>query len=287
MGVIIRWRLPDTSEATYTHTYIYRATSATGTFTNIASQVVTDNTYFDASGDSSNWYKIRYYTGSVWSSYSAAMQGGTFYGYCNTDDIRLLAGVPTTVTDSQLYDLQYFAQAQLNRDLGVEIKDEKIGYISEEKDNDINGVNIVYYVRKPRIGDYNDDGQITNSDISMYSIDGEGTRASVGISAVSDEEIGKFTVSAALDSSKDYYVSYRSTPVCVDPPNYLIRQACAYLVGSYAYSKLDIRETQGFRVGKVSVTKQLPASRKLLEQYNNTLYKVKSIVYKSVAEDII
>jgi len=289
MGAIIRWRIPDTSEATYTHAYIYRSDSASGTYTNIASQSISDNTYFDVNGDSSKWYKVRFYdnVNDAWSSYSSAMQGGEFYGYCSIDDIRLLTGIPTTVTDSQLYDLQYFAQAQLNRDIGVEIKDEKIEYISLEKDNDIDGSNTTYYVKYPRIGDYNDDGKVSVEDIEMYSIDSEGTRETVTISSIDDEEIGKFTVSEAPTTDKEYYISYRSVPVCVDPPNYLVRQACAYLVGAYAYSKLDVREIQAFRVGKVAVSKQMPASRKLMELYNNTLFKIKSISYKAEADDII
>ena len=289
MGAIIRWRIPDTSEATYDYAYIYRASSSDGTYTNIASQTISDNTYFDVNGSSDYWYKIRFYDSinDVWSDYSVAMQGGDFYGYCNVDDIRLLTGIPTTVTDSQLYDLLYFAQAQVNRDIGVEIKDEKIEYIDNEKDNDIDGSNTTYYVKYPRIGDYDDDGRVTTTDIDMYSLDSDGVRATVSLSSIDDEEIGKFTVSEAPTTDKEYYISYRSVPVCVDPPNYLVRQATAYLVGAYAYSKLDIRDIQAFRVGKVSITRQQPASRKLMDRYNGTLYKIKSISYQASADNII
>mgnify|MGYP000262269338 CR=1 FL=1 len=63
MGVKLIWEVPD-SEATYDKVYIYRATSKDGTYTQIASQSITDNTYYDMTGSTSHWYKIRFYDGT-------------------------------------------------------------------------------------------------------------------------------------------------------------------------------------------------------------------------------
>jgi hypothetical protein len=203
------------------------------------------------------------------------MQGGDFYGYCSADDVRLLAGVPTAVTDSQVYDLMFFAQAQLNRDIGVEWIDEEVIAIDDEKENEIDGTNTTYYARRPWIGDYNDDGRVTVADISAFRIDGNSTRYAVTVASIDDAQIGKFTVSPVIDSGNRLFIRYRSFPVCVDPPNRLIRQACAYLTASYSFSKQDIRQAQSFRVGKVAVTRQAPAYTQLLEMYDKTLYKIK------------
>lgn len=278
VGIILRWRIPDTSQVSYDKVYIYYSTSQSGAYSELANQAVTDNTYFHLAGSSTLWYKIRFYD-SVnlgWSDWSAPMQGGDFYGYCCADDVRLLAGVPTAVTDSQIYDLMFYAQAQLNRDIGIEWRDEEVLPIDNEKENEIDGVNTTYYVRRPWIGDYNDDGRVTTADISAYRIDGESVRYAVSIASIADAEIGKFTVTTAVPNGSNFFVRYRTFPVCVDPPNRLIRMACAYLTAAYSYSKQDIRQAQSFRVGKVAVTRQAPAYDKLLGMYNRTLYAIKN-----------
>jgi len=289
MGAILRWKIPDTSEVSFDRTYIYRATSKTGTYTQVAYQSISDNTYFDPDGSSAYWYKIRFYstTDDVWSDYSEPIQGGDFKTYATIEDIRLLAGVPSSVTDSQLYDLLTFAQARVNRDVGVKIEDEKVEYISKEKENDIDGENTTFYVKHPYIGDYNDDGIVNASDIYAYTIDSDGNRETIQVASIDNAKIGKFTVATAPTADKEFYICYRSFPVQVDPPDPLIRQATAYLTGAYAYMKLDIRDTQAFRVGKVAVTRQMPAAQRLMELYHDTLYKIKSIAYKAEADDII
>lgn len=289
MGAILRWKIPDTSETTYDRVYIYRATSQTGNYTQLGYQSISDNTYFDPDGSSSYWYKIAFYSTSddVWSDFSEPIQGGDFKTYATVEDIRLLAGVPSSVTDSQLYDLLTFAQARVNRDICVKIEDELVEYISKEKENDIDGENTTFYVKHPYISDYNDDGIVNTNDIYAYTIDSDGVRETVEIASIDDAKIGKFTVATAPTSDKEFYVCYRSSPVQMDPPDYLLRQATAYLTGAYAYMKLDIRDTQSFRVGKVAVTRQLPAAQRLMELYNQTLYKIKSIIRKVDAENIV
>lgn len=89
MGVLLAWALPPT-EASWDYVYIYRSTSESGTYTNIANQVVADNSYYDENGGTNNWYKIRYYNSStgVYSGYSDAMSvSSVTVTYCSADDI--------------------------------------------------------------------------------------------------------------------------------------------------------------------------------------------------------
>ena len=60
MGVYLNIE-PPAPESSWDKIRIYRATSQTGTFTLIATQDITNLTYYDADGTSSSWYKIRYY----------------------------------------------------------------------------------------------------------------------------------------------------------------------------------------------------------------------------------
>lgn len=288
LGVILRWKIPNTDEVSYDKTYIYRATSIDGNYEEIASQSISDNTYFDIDGSESYYYKIRFYdsVNDKWSLFSEPMQGGEFFGYCSIDDIRLLTGIPSTVTDSELYDLQIYAQAQVNKDISVMINDEQIEYISKDKPNMIDGVNTTFYVQYPRIGDLNDDGAINYKDIELYSIDSSGNRDYIRVSSV-NEKLGSFTVAEPLTPDKSYYVNYRSTPVCLSPPDILVKQATAYLVGSLAYSHLDIRDASSFRVGKIAVTRQQPAASRLMDLYNSIVHKIKSIACRAEAENIV
>ena len=79
MGNHITWEKP-LPDATWTHVRIERSTSEAGSYTEITTgsgQAIADSTYFDVTGTSSHWYKIRFYdsVNGVYSDYSAALQG--------------------------------------------------------------------------------------------------------------------------------------------------------------------------------------------------------------------
>lgn len=79
MGVLVVWAAP-TSEATWTHSRVYRSTSQGGSYTQIVQQTLDtsnpDTTYFDENGGSNNWYKVSFYNSGtlVESSLSDAFQ---------------------------------------------------------------------------------------------------------------------------------------------------------------------------------------------------------------------
>ena len=93
--VLIDWALPP-EEAEWTNVLIERATSESGPWTQIKSQVASDNTYYDEAGGTNNYYRIRFYnsdTGSH-SSYSSAMlvvEVTTYY--CQADDVARILQV--------------------------------------------------------------------------------------------------------------------------------------------------------------------------------------------------
>uniref|UniRef100_A0A6M3IK95 Fibronectin type-III domain-containing protein n=2 Tax=viral metagenome TaxID=1070528 RepID=A0A6M3IK95_9ZZZZ len=117
MGVKIRWKKPD-SEAGYDTVYIYRSTTETGTYSLVSTQVVGDNTYYDDSGSSSYWYKIRFYNSStaVYSEYSQAIQGGDSKGYLTVDSVRaLLRTYELEYTDNEIQDMIDMATKKVDR----------------------------------------------------------------------------------------------------------------------------------------------------------------------------
>lgn len=79
MGVLVNWAAP-VSEASWTHSKIYRSTSEAGTYSLVATQALDptnpDTTYFDENGGSNSWYKVAFWDSSTstLSSYSDAFQ---------------------------------------------------------------------------------------------------------------------------------------------------------------------------------------------------------------------
>jgi len=89
MGNLIEWEAPD-SEATYNQAKVYRATSQDGAYTNIATQAISDTSYFDIDGTTSHWYKISFYesVGADESALSDPIQGGTYNNLCIPTDVE-------------------------------------------------------------------------------------------------------------------------------------------------------------------------------------------------------
>ncbi len=99
MGNYISWEIPS-SETTWTDTKIERATQQAGPFSEIASQLIANNTYYDPSGTSSHYYKIRFYdsVNLIYSTYSSVFQADKEY-YCTARDIADFLGMDN-YTDS-------------------------------------------------------------------------------------------------------------------------------------------------------------------------------------------
>ena len=245
MGVKLIWQVPD-SEATYDKVYIYRSTSETGTYTEIANQNISDNTYYDMEGTTSHWYKIRFYdsTNGYWSDYSEPMKGGWWGAYCTIDDVKEIMDVPSTITDISIFKLARIASLHLNQDIQVHVYKEKIEYIDNIKTNKINGTNKVFYTKNWPIGDMDNDFMVDEDDVTVYkvrTVNGEETETEVTVSSV-DAENGKITLESAPESDSVLYVTYVYTPrhYPVWPNTHeLIRRATAYLTAFLLKNKMQ------------------------------------------------
>jgi hypothetical protein len=279
MGNIIRWALPDLNEVTYTHAYIYRSAGKAEVYDLLVTQLIADNTYFDVNGNNINWYKIAFRVGSsgAFSELSDPIQGGRFNGYCSIDDIRSFSSSlsSTKVSDSILFDLLKIANAQINQDILVEIRDEKISNISKDKENKIDGVNTVFYVAEPYLGDYNDDGLIDENDLFVYGVNTAGTRTTYVVSSIDDVRFGKFTLATAPPTGDILYVTYRTSPVLLYPSvHMMVRQAAINYVLALAYSRTDPGMVKSFRVNKISVTGESSPSKRYMQTYSNLVSKI-------------
>lgn len=279
MSILLKWKIPTDPDITYDKTYIYRSTSQLGVYTEITNQAIADNSYFDIDGGANNWYKIRYFnsSSSKWSEYSDPMQGGTFRGYCTPDDVRLISGLTTTnINDTYLAELIEYSTAQINSDINISVIREKVEWIDDTRENDIDGSNTIFYVQNWKdyfIADYDNDGNIDIGDVITYKVASDGTETTTTVSSIT-ASAGKFVLETAPESEYDLYVTYAYSPVLEDPPHPLVKLAAAQLAASLAYTKIDVTKIQSFTVGKIKVAKQSQAFQQFYDQYRQTIHKI-------------
>lgn len=280
MGVLIKWK-KITAEATYDTVRIYRSAGEDGSYSLIGSQTIADNSYYDPQGIGSSWYKVDFYdsvTGNV-SEKSDATQGGTYYGYCTVDEVRQVTNINTSnINDTQLATLIQFACTQLNNDINVYHEEERVEYISETKENKIDGVNSTYYTKKYPFGDRNNDFRVTVSDVEVYQVDSDGTKTELIVTQI-DVETGEFRLSTAPESDKDLYVTYSHTQRLVDPVDTLIKMACILLTAAWGYSKLNIGKATRFHMGNLTVFRHMDAHHEYYKKYVQLIAQINDRAY--------
>lgn len=201
--------------------------------------------------------------------------------YCTIAEVRLITGITSDqVSDDDLTSiLTTFSQGKVNADIAIEWKEERIQFISNEKENKQDSSNTTFYVINTPLCDLDDDGDIDTSDIEVYSLDSSGTRSVLTVSAVdSDPWLGQFTLSAAPTGAVDLFIKrYRSAPVETSPTTHpLVKEACALVTGMRALMKIEGGQYGSWRVGKISVTKRSPAFNILKMEYEDVISRIVS-----------
>lgn len=110
MGVQLTWDNPP-ADSSWENTEIHRSTSESGTYTLVDTQTITDTSYYDCSGDSSSWYKIRFITSTgscTESDFSDPIQGDIRFLYADPTAVARVGGLnisdlPKDITVSDLY----------------------------------------------------------------------------------------------------------------------------------------------------------------------------------------
>jgi len=287
MAVIVRWQVPSavSSECEYDYAYVYRATTEDGDYdveNPIATQVITDNTYCDEDGSSTSWYKIRFKneTSGNFSAYSDAMQGGTFIGYCSVADFRAITNLTTScISDADVYDLITMAAYQINGDINTKVIRERIDYIDNTRENDIDGSNTDYYVKNWKgkyLADFNNDSQITISDVIVYAIDSDGNETTPTISSIDIDDC-KITLSSA-QIDKTLYVTYAWSYVNESTPDKQLRMACAFLTAALAQARINIGRAPQISMGNLRLYRHMNAYDEFYSKYLGILRQINKII---------
>lgn len=292
MGILLRWRIPDITEVTYDKTLIFRATSKTGDYTEIASQAIADNTYFDQDGAVTNWYKIRFRGGTegdyFYSDYSDPMQGGKWRGYCSPEDVRTIANLTSDdITDSRLYDIITFAMAQINHEINSKIIEEQVVGIDITRENEIDGTNTTFYVQKSfdwYIGDMDDDGDVDINDIIVYDYDTEGNKTTATVSEIVPNE-GKFVLATAPESGHILKVTYTYAPVSESDPHPMLKQACAYLAASLSFTRIETGYYERLQLGKLRLSNMTSGFTQFHGLYQKVLHMLKSRMMRRTEDE--
>jgi len=280
LAIIVRWSVPaaTSDETAFDQAYIYRASSESGSYSELANQVITDNTYSDETGTTGSWYKVRFYDSSTtnYSSYSTVMQGGTFVGYCSMADFRANTNLTTScISDSDAYDLITRAAYIINGDINTKVIRERVGYIDSTRQNLIDGSNADYYVKNWKgkfLADNNDDSQVTIADVIVYAVDGDGAETTPTISSIDIDDC-KITLETA-QSDKLLYITYSWSYINESTPSRQLRLACAFLTASLAQAKINIGRAPQIKMGNIRLYRDMAGYKEYREQYVQMLRQI-------------
>ncbi len=127
--------------------------------------------------------------------------------FTTTAKVRLISNIVIAdVSDADVASLITEATALLNGDLNTRIVRERIDFLDNTRENEINGTNTTYYVKNWRdkfIGDSDDDGDVDTSDITVYQVTSAGTETTLTVSSITPND-GKFVLDSAPASSISY-----------------------------------------------------------------------------------
>lgn len=283
MGVLLKWKKPS-GESSYNQARIYRSDSESGTYTIVQTQIIEDNSYYDMSGSGPSWYKIDFYDSinGITSDSSSALQGNDVIGYCSVDDVRTMTNISTNqVNDTQLATLIEMASGQLNTDINIEMEDERVEYIDDVRENEIDGTNLKYFTKHFPIGDRTNSFSITTSDIIVYTVDSDGLKNFQTVTQIT-QSTGEFRVNTAIENTDKLYVTYSKVNskqnISVDPVHSMIKMATIWLTAAFGYSKINLGKAPRFREGPLTVFRDTKASDKYFVRYYEQLSKICGLV---------
>lgn len=147
---------------------------------------------------------------------------------------------PTKINDTLIENSISEATRIINQNTNTKVIREKIQYIDEVRDNDIDGENKTYYIKNWKnkyLGDTNDDGEITTADLKVYSVDSDNVETQLTISSINYED-NSFTLETAPEDV-DLYVTYAYSYFDMDTPDKLITLLAKYLSLSECYFLIE------------------------------------------------
>ena len=210
--------------------------------------------------------------------------------YATPDDVRFFANLDSSdISDEKLNELITFATAQVNRDITVEERRERLIYIDSVRQNDIDGTNSRYYIKNFNwyFADRNDNGEVATDDIVVYQVDGDtdpATETKLTVTSI-DEDDGHFDISTTPDDV-DLYVTYKWAKVSSD--SQLIKLAVCYLAAAQANSGLTVGGSpQSFTVGEIRVVNNQMSTKHYMGLYLDVIGQINNQMVEMVENESV
>ena len=199
--------------------------------------------------------------------------------YTTVENVRLFTGLSVSdISDDNITSLIAFATAQVNAEINSKIINERIRFIDSTKKNIIDGDNTTYYLQVADIfpfGDADNDGDVDVDDLTVFTVDGAGTKTSVTVSSVTPTD-GSFVVSTAPVPGLRLFCTYYYALLDEETPHPLIVKATSELVGSLAFTNINAKKIRTIKLGDLTITKQAEAFTVFWKAYNQTLKDIKT-----------
>ena len=194
-------------------------------------------------------------------------------------DVRTVTGLTSSdISDTDLDLLILVAQKEVLLQTNQNVIREPVVYLDNTRTNLIDGNNTTYYVSNWKgtyLSDSNFDLTVDHLDVHVFSVSGDGTETELTVSAVTYNE-GKITLSSAPNSVY-LYITYSFNYFDPVIPNPLLKIATEYLVGAYAYMRIDAKNKKTVKFGNTSITNFSVAdssSSVLFNKYENLINKL-------------
>jgi hypothetical protein len=172
--------------------------------------------------------------------------------YATYTDVRTITGITVAeASNDTLTTLITYATAHINSIITARVPDENVQYVDTWKQNTLDGVNTTFYTKKYPLADYDDDGTVSASDITVYYIKNN-TRYDITVSSI-DASLGKVVLASAPPTDiEGLYITYKYYLLPTGASSLLIKEALCFLTSSIAMSRLDLAFLTRFGLGKLN-----------------------------------
>jgi len=181
--------------------------------------------------------------------------------FTSLDKVRGITNLSVTdISDATLNLCILRAYREICKKINVQVIRERIEYIDNVRQNDMDGVNTTFYIKNYSkfIADKNKDGNIDGYDIDVYVvIDDVETKYTVSTVSGSD---GKFVLSSPIPGNATIaYVSYEYSKYSQDgsDADSLLEGANTYLASAYAYLNRDVGSSGQVKFGNTTINRKL------------------------------
>lgn len=176
--------------------------------------------------------------------------------WTDISSVKLVTGLTSSdIGDTDLESLISSAQKEVLLQTNINITREPVKYLDETRENLIDGSNTTYYVSNWKgtyLSDRDFDLDVDVDDVKVYSVSSDGTESILTVSSITYDE-GKIVLSSA-PNNVDLYITYTYNYFNPITPNPLLKLATEYLVGAYAYMRIDSKNKKSVKFGNTSIT---------------------------------